>query len=122
MKTLNNCVGEIFIYAPGGTSKMFLLRLIFAAIRSQDNIELHLASSGIYVTLLPDERTAHFTLKLPLNMQFLNTPTCNISKIAGMGRVLQKSKFIVYKLIDECRIADKISLEALDQSVQDMCE
>ncbi|PNF24041.1 hypothetical protein B7P43_G08625 [Cryptotermes secundus] len=37
-------------------------------------------------------------------MQFIETPTCNISKASGMGKVLQKCKLIVW---DECTMAHK---------------
>ncbi|VDM99205.1 unnamed protein product, partial [Onchocerca ochengi] len=51
--------------APGRSYKMFLIRLILAAIRSQNAIALALASSGIATTLLPGGRIAHSALKLP---------------------------------------------------------
>jgi hypothetical protein len=105
MQTVNSGVGEIFFLdAPGGTGKTFLIRLILAAIRSQNDIAVALASSGIAATLLPGGRTAHSTLKLPLNMQFIETPMCNISKASDMGKVLQKCKLIVW---DECTMAHK---------------
>ncbi|XP_066228790.1 ATP-dependent DNA helicase PIF1-like [Saccopteryx leptura] len=111
-------IGEIFFLdAPGGTGKMFQIRLILAAIRSQNDIALALATSGIATTLLPGGRTAHSALKLPLNMQFIETPTCNISKASGMGKVLQKCKLTVW---DEYTMAHKKLLEALDRSLQDL--
>ena len=69
------------------------------------------------MTLLPGERTAHSALKLPLNIQFIETPMWNISKTSIMGKVLQKCKLIVW---DEFTMAHKISLEALDRSLQDL--
>ncbi|PNF38967.1 hypothetical protein B7P43_G06600, partial [Cryptotermes secundus] len=117
MQTVNNGVAEIFLDVPGGTGKMVLIRLILAAIRSQNDIALALASSGTAVTLLPSGRTAHSALKLSLNMQFIETPMCNISKGSGMGKVLQKCKLIVW---DECTMAHKKSLEALRRSLQDL--
>jgi hypothetical protein len=41
---------------------------ILAIIRPQGKIALALALSGIAATLLDSERTAHFALKLPLNV------------------------------------------------------
>jgi hypothetical protein len=116
MQTVKNRVGAIFFLdAPGGTGKTFLIRIILATIRAQNDIALALASSGIAATLLPGGRTAHSALKLPLNMHFIDTPTCNISKTSGMAKVLQKCKLIVW---DECTMAHKKSLEALDSSLQ----
>jgi hypothetical protein len=112
MKHVSDNIGGIFFLdAPGGTGKTFLLKLILAAIRSNNDIALALASSGIAATLLPGGRTAHSALKLPLNIQFNDIKTCNISKSSGMGRVLRKYKLIVW---DECTMAHKKSIEALD--------
>lgn len=75
--------GIIFLDAPGGTGKTFLLNLILATIRSQDEIAVAVASSGIASTLLDGGRTAHSTLKLPLNLNQSEKPTCNIGKRSG---------------------------------------
>ncbi|VDN04330.1 unnamed protein product, partial [Onchocerca ochengi] len=116
--TVNRGIGEIFFLdAPGGTVKTFLIRLILTTIRFQNGIALALASSGISATLLPGGRTAHSALKLPLNTNLIETPTRNISKTSGMGEVLQKCKLIVW---DECTVAHKTSIEALDRSLQDL--
>ncbi|GFX31329.1 ATP-dependent DNA helicase [Trichonephila clavipes] len=93
--------------------------LILETVRSKNDIALALASSGIAVTLLPGGRTAHSALKLPWNIQTINTPTCNISKTSGMRKILQKCKVIVW---DECTMIHKKSLEALDRSLQDLRE
>ena len=114
MQTVNNGVGEFFFLdASGITAKTFLINLILAATRSQNDIALALAASGIAATLLSGGRTAHSAL----NMQFIETPTCNISKTSSMGKVLQKCKLIVW---DECTMSHKKSLEALDRSLQDL--
>ncbi|VDN00438.1 unnamed protein product, partial [Onchocerca ochengi] len=62
-------------------------------------------------------RTAHSALKLPLNIQLIENPTCNNSKTSGMGKVLLKCKLIVW---DECTMACKKSIEALHRSLQDL--
>lgn len=108
--------GLYFLDAPGGTGKTFLLSLILAKVRSQNNIALAIASSGIAATLLDGGRTAHSALKLPLKLQFSETHTCNIKKNSSMGKVLRTCKIIVW---DECTMAHKKSLEALDRTLQD---
>ncbi|GFX80702.1 ATP-dependent DNA helicase [Trichonephila clavipes] len=66
--------------------------LILATVRSKNDIALALASSGIAAILLPGGRTAHSALKLPWNIQTINTPTCNISKTSGMPPHILKLK------------------------------
>ena len=112
MHSVDNQAGEIFFLdAPGSTGKMFLIILLLASIQSKNDIALTLASSGIATMLLSGERTAHSTLKLPLNMQLKETPMCNISKLSEMGKVLQQCKLIVW---DKCTMAHKKPLEALE--------
>ena len=86
-----------------------------ATIRSQNVIELALPSSGIKATLL--DQTAHSTMKLPFIMQINKTPTCNLSRNSAMAKVWQQNKFLVW---DECTMAQKKSLEALDCMLQDL--
>jgi len=117
MHCVDNNVGEIFyLDAPGGTGKTLVIKLILASIRSKNYIALAIASSGIAATLLPGGRTAHSALKLPLNLHSTETLTCNISKSSGIGEVLQQCKLIIW---DECTMAHKKLLEALERSLQD---
>ncbi|GFV00105.1 ATP-dependent DNA helicase [Trichonephila clavipes] len=94
----------------------FLLSLILVTIRSQNNIALAIASFGIAATLLDGGRTTHLALKLPLNFQNTEAPTCNISKNSGMGKVLQTCQIIIW---DECTMSHKKALEALDRTLRD---
>ena len=55
----------LFLDAPGSTSKTFLINLILAKLRSEGNIALATASSGIAATLLTGGRTLHSTFKIP---------------------------------------------------------
>ncbi|XP_061394706.1 ATP-dependent DNA helicase pif1-like, partial [Musca vetustissima] len=114
---INQTGGLHFIDAPGGTGKTFLISLILASVRSQGNIALAIASSGIAATLLDGGRTAHSALKLPLKWQFSEDYTCNITKNSSIGKVLQTCKIIVW---DECTMAHKKSLEALHRTLQDL--
>ncbi|XP_017484852.1 PREDICTED: uncharacterized protein LOC108373467, partial [Rhagoletis zephyria] len=108
--------GIIFLDAPGGTGKTFLINLILASVRMRNGIAVAVASSGIASTLLDGGRTAHSALKLPLNLHQTETPTCNISKNSGMAIVLKTCKIIIW---DECTMAHKKSLEALDRTLRD---
>lgn len=109
--------GICFIDAPGETRKTFLIVLLLARIRSQSNVALALASSGIAATLLKGVRTAHSALKLPLNMQINETPICNISKNSAMAKILLVCKLIIW---DQRTMAHKRSLEALDRTLEDL--
>lgn len=113
----NECGGLYFLDAPGGTGKTFLISIMLATIRSQNHIALAIASSGIAATLLDGGRTAHSALNLPLNMQIVESPVCNIKKNSGMAKVLQLCKLIVW---DECTMAHKKPLEALNRTLQDL--
>ncbi|CAF3254328.1 unnamed protein product [Rotaria sp. Silwood2] len=109
--------GIIFLDAPGGTGKTFVINLLLAKIRRKSEIAIAVASSGIAATLLHGGRTAHSTLKLPLNLTQCETPLCNISKGTGEAKVLQECKLIVW---DECTMAHRKALEALDRTLQDL--
>ena len=78
--------GLFFLDAPVGTGKTFLMSLILATVRARSNIAVAVASSGIAATLLEGCRTAHSALKLPLNLQTIEKPTCNIAKHSAMPK------------------------------------
>ena len=109
--------GIVFLDAPGGTGKTFVINLLLAKIRQQSKIAIAVASSGIAATLLHGGRTAHSTLKLPLNLSHCENPLCNISKGTSQAKVLQECEVIVW---DECTMSHKHALEALDRTLQDL--
>ena len=109
--------GIFFLDAPGGTAKTFVINLLLEKIRQQSKIAIAMASSGIATTLLHGGRTAHSTLKLPLNLTHSENPLCNISKGTGQAKVLQECELIVW---DECTMSHKQALEALDRTLQDL--
>ncbi|GBP40855.1 ATP-dependent DNA helicase pif1 [Eumeta japonica] len=113
----NNAGGLYFLDAPGGTGKTFVVSLILATIRSEQKIALALACSGIAPTLLEGGRTAHSALKLPLNVQVIETPICNISRNSAMAKFLRLTSIILW---DECTMANKKSLEAFNRTMQDL--
>ncbi|GBP77235.1 ATP-dependent DNA helicase pif1 [Eumeta japonica] len=113
----NNTGGIIYLDAPGGTGKTFLINLILAEIRAEKHIALALASSGIAATLMEGGRTAHSALQLPLNIAEQQFPVCKISGTSGRGQLLKHAKIIFW---DECTMAHKKSLEAMDRTLQEL--
>ncbi|CAB3244443.1 unnamed protein product [Arctia plantaginis] len=109
--------GSYFLDAPGGTGKTFLMSVVLATVRARSNIAVAVASSGIAATLLEGCRTAHSALKLPLNLQTIEEPTCNITKNSAMAKVLSASKIIIW---DECTMAHKRALEALNRTLKEL--
>ena len=57
--------GILFLDAPGGTGKTYLINLLLAKVRSRSQVALAVASSGIAATLLEGGRTAHSMFALP---------------------------------------------------------
>ena len=106
-----------FLDAPGGTGKTYLLNLFLAKVRSQGDIALATASSGIAATLLMNGKTAHSTLKIPLDLTTTEKPTCNISKRTAKARLLKQCKVIIW---DECTMTHKLAYEAVDRTLQDL--
>lgn len=88
-----------------------------ATVRKDKKIAISVASSGIAATLLHGGKTAHSAFKLPLNLNYTEKPLCNISKQSDTGKVLQECQLIVW---DECTMAHKGRIEALDRTLQDI--
>ncbi|AEE09607.1 putative DNA helicase [Cotesia vestalis bracovirus] len=82
--------GLYFLDAPGGTGKTFLMSLVLATVRARSNIAVAVASSGIAATLLEG---------------------------CPMAKVLAVSKIIIW---DECTMAHKRALEALNRTLKDL--
>ncbi|CAB3249925.1 unnamed protein product [Arctia plantaginis] len=71
-----------------------------STVRARSNIAVAVASSGIAATLLEGYQ-----------------PTCNITKNSAMAKVLSASKIIIW---DECTMAHKRALEALNRTLKDL--
>ena len=72
--------GILFLDAPGGTGKMFLINLILSKLRSESKIALATASSGIAATLLTEGGTLHSTLKISIDLHAMDISICSIKK------------------------------------------
>ncbi|KAL4143906.1 hypothetical protein QTP88_006160 [Uroleucon formosanum] len=119
MSSVNNNEGKIlFLDAPGGTGKTFLINLLLAKVRYGGKIALAVASSGIAATLLVGGRTAYSTFKLPLKYDSDDiTSVCNVSKQSGTGKLMQDCCLIIW---DETSMSQKTSVEALDRTMRDL--
>ena len=109
--------GMLFLDAPGGTGKTFLINLILAKLRSEGKIALATASSGIAATLLTGGRTLHSTFKIPLDLYAMDIPICSIKKGTALSRVIQEGKATV---VDEAPMTNKLAFEALDRTLKDL--
>lgn len=52
-----------------------------------------------------------------INVHTADMTVCRISRTSGMGKLLQECKLIIW---DECTMAQKKSLEALNRTLQDL--
>ncbi|GBM86264.1 hypothetical protein AVEN_264514-1 [Araneus ventricosus] len=109
--------GVIFIDAPGGTGKTFLINVLLAKIRGERNIALAVATSGIAATLMIGGRTAHSMLQIPIDLPHNEMPVCNIKKGSAKAYVLQEAKVLFW---DEISMMHKHGLEAVNRTLQDL--
>ncbi|XP_052627755.1 uncharacterized protein LOC111912983 [Lactuca sativa] len=107
--------GVFFIYGYGGTGKTFLWKTISAAIRSDGNIVLNVASSGIASLLLPGGRTAHSQFILPFELT--EDSFCKINPDGDLANLLRKTSLIIW---DEAPMIHKHAFEALDRTLKDV--
>ncbi|XP_076042085.1 uncharacterized protein LOC143025987 [Oratosquilla oratoria] len=106
----------IFLHAPGGTGKSFVLNILLDTVRSQGKITLAVASSSIASTVLHGGRTAHNMFKIPL-MDYNEVCACSIKKNSELAKLLSMTSLIVW---DEVVMANKNTLAALDASLRDI--
>lgn len=76
-----------------------------------------MASLGIASTLRHDGKTAHSMFKLPIDLNHNKTLVYNIKKNLLLAKVLADLVLIVW---DECIMAHKSGVEALDRTLRDI--
>ena len=109
--------GILFLDAPGGTGKTYLINLLLAKVRSRSQVALAVASSGIAATLLEGGRTAHSMFALPLDLQTRDEPMCAIKHDSDKACLMRQVTFIVW---DECTMSHKKAFEAVDRTLRDI--
>lgn len=107
--------GIFFLYGYGGTGKTFIWRTLTAALRSQGEIVLNVASSGIASLLLSGGRTAHARFAIPININ--EDSICGIRQGSDLAVLLERTKLIIW---DEAPMAHKHCFEALDRTCRDV--
>jgi len=91
------------------------MSLILATIRSRNKISFTFVSSGIVTKLLDSGQIAHSALKFTLNLQTIETSTCNIINNFGMDKDLQTCKIIID---DKYTMTHTKILETLDRTLK----
>ncbi|XP_031106095.1 uncharacterized protein LOC116010718 [Ipomoea triloba] len=107
--------GLYFVYGYGGTGKTFVWKALSAKIRSQGDIVINVASSGIASLLLPGGRTAHSRFAIPIGVT--EDSTCNITQGSHLAELIVKCKLIIW---DEAPMMHKHCFEALDRTLRDL--
>ncbi|GKA94407.1 ATP-dependent DNA helicase PIF1-like protein [Tanacetum coccineum] len=108
--------GMFFVYGYGGTGKTYLYKTMSAALRSQGEIVLNVASSGIADLLLEGGRTAHSRFAIPINV--VKDSMCHIAADSELADLIRKSKLIIW---DEALMINRHCYEAFDRTLKDIC-
>ncbi|GFU04677.1 ATP-dependent DNA helicase [Trichonephila clavipes] len=61
--------------------------------------------------------TAHSMFKIPLESERMKNPVCIVTKNSDKAKLLQDCVFVVW---DECTMANKISIKAVNRTMQDI--
>nr|KAJ0213656.1 hypothetical protein LSAT_V11C400223910 [Lactuca sativa] len=116
MTTVKDNKGGVFIiYGYGGKGKTFLWKTISAAIRSEGEIVLNVASSGIASLLLTGGRTAHSRFIIPINLN--EDSYYRINPDSDLANLVRKTSLIIW---DEAPMVHKHAFEALDRTLMDI--
>jgi len=107
--------GLFFLYGYGGTGKTFIWRALCAALRSDGEIVLACASSGIAALLIPGGRTAHSRFGIPFIID--ECSMCGVTPNTPLASLVIKAKLIIW---DEAPMMHKHCFEALDRSLRDV--
>nr|KAJ0191770.1 hypothetical protein LSAT_V11C800451820 [Lactuca sativa] len=107
--------GVFFVYGYGGTGKTFLWKTLSAALRSEGEMVLNIASSGIASLLLTGGRTAHSHIIIPINLT--EDSFCSFAPDSDVADLLRQASLIIW---DEAPMIHKHAFEALDRSLKDI--
>jgi len=107
--------GLFFLDGFGGTGKTFVINLTLAKVRSQGQIALAVASSGIAATLLDGGTTAHSRFKIPVEIHA--TSTCGITAQSPLAALIRNTSLVIW---DEAVMQHRHLFEAVDRTFRDI--
>ncbi|XP_017247877.2 uncharacterized protein LOC108219103 [Daucus carota subsp. sativus] len=107
--------GLFFLYWSGGCGKTYVWRTLIAKLRSEGQIVLPVATSGIAATLLPGGRTTHSRFKIPIILDEFSL--CNIGHNSDIAELIKVTKLIIW---DEAPMQHRYAFECLDRSLRDI--
>ena len=105
----------LFLNAPGGCGKTFLIETLLSTVRGMGKIALAVASSGIAAELLEGGHTAHSWFKIPILIN--ESSTCSISLQLNDAKLLQETSLIIW---EEIMMAHVYQVECVDRSLGDI--
>ena len=105
----NGVGGSIFLQAPGGCGKTLVENLLLAKVRSEGDVAVAVATTGIAACLLDGGTTAHFRFRIPINLH-ADDKACGIAQRTPEAALLQACRLIVW---DEAAMANRRAFEAV---------
>lgn len=115
--TIAHVPQTFFLQGAAGAGKTFVYNTLSYAARSRNLHVVCVASSGIAALLLPGGRTAHSTLKIPIEID--ESSTCSISKRSLRATTLRDMDLLIW---DKCSMQNCLAFEAVDRTLQDIRE
>ena len=116
MDAVNNGKGGIFaVEASGGTGKTYTFNTLLARIRSQGDIAVAMAISGMAATFFDGGRTVHHKLKVPIKVS--SSSKCNFKENSGTAEMVKEAKLFV---IDEFTMGHKDLYETIDRTLKEL--
>nr|XP_017245277.1 PREDICTED: uncharacterized protein LOC108216927 [Daucus carota subsp. sativus] len=107
--------GVFFVYGSGGCGTTFFWNTVICRLRSEGQIVLPVASSGIAATLLPGGRTAHSRFHIPLKID--RHSIAGIKHGSPLAELIKQTSLIIW---DEAPIQHRHAFECVDRSLRDV--
>ncbi|KAL7294873.1 hypothetical protein TKK_0011797 [Trichogramma kaykai] len=121
LKTALNCHNEynqkncFFIDGPGGSGKTYVYETIWHILKGHNKKICMMSFTGIAATLLPQGKTAHKILKLPVPL--LPDSTANIELGSDEANYLKDTDVFIW---DEAPMAPRYAIEIMDRILRDI--